>query len=149
MLALQALCAFDAIGDEFDEQLDRFLHDTHVLHDLEIDQPAPVELVQFARLLTRGAWAQRELIDNRLSQTAAHWSVPRMTPVDRNVLRLGIHELLEHPETPPQVVIDEAIELAKYFGDTDSPAFVNGVLDAVRRAIGVEISASPDDITDT
>ena len=56
-----------------------------------------------------------------------------MTPVDRNVLRLGLFELLHTTNTPPAVVIDEAINLARHFGDSDSPAFVNGVLDALRR----------------
>jgi N utilization substance protein B len=133
MLALQALCAFEAVGERFGEQLERFLHDEQVLADLAIDPPLSETLLRFAADLARQAWAQRGLLDEKLSRTAAHWSLARMTPVDRNVLRLGLHELLEHPETPPQVVINEAIELARQFGDADSPAFVNGVLDAIRR----------------
>jgi N utilization substance protein B len=136
MLALQALCTFEAVGEQFDERLDHFLSDEQVLDDLDIELPPSDTLLSFARDLARGAWAQRKLLDEKLSQTAAHWSLSRMTPVDRNVLRLGLHELLEHPDTPPQVVINEAIELARLFGDADSPAFVNGVLDAIRRAIG-------------
>jgi transcription antitermination factor NusB len=135
MLALQALCAFEAVGERFGEQLDLFLRDEQVLIDLEIELPLSDVLLSFARDLVRGAWAQHELLDEKLSRTAAHWSVSRMTPVDRNVLRMGLHELLEHPETPPQVVINEAIELARRFGDADSPAFVNGVLDAIRRSL--------------
>ena len=54
-----------------------------------------------------------------------------MAAVDRNVLRLGAYELLQTPQTPPPVVLDEAIELARRFGSADSPAFVNGVLDRV------------------
>jgi N utilization substance protein B len=150
MLALQALCAFEAVGEKFGEQLDEFLADEQVLADLNIDRPAPGESLDFARALATGAWAQRQTLDDKLSQTAAHWSLARMTPVDRNVLRMGLHELLEHPETPPQVVINEAIELARRFGNADSPAFVNGVLDAVRRACQLprddkpEVSAEPD-----
>jgi transcription antitermination factor NusB len=134
MLALQALCAFEAVGQKFGEQLDEFLHDEQALVDLDIDLPPPAELLSFARTLAQGAWAQKRQLDDKLSRTAQHWSLTRMTPVDRNILRLGLHELLEHPETPPQVVINEAIELARRFGDADSPAFVNGVLDAIRRA---------------
>jgi N utilization substance protein B len=63
--------------------------------------------------------------------------------VDRNILRLGMHELFEHPETPPQVVINEAIELARHFGDADSPAFVNGVLDAIRREYAEASDSQP------
>jgi N utilization substance protein B len=142
MLALQALCAFEAVGEQFAKQLDEFLGDEQVLADLDIRHPPARELLRFARALALGAWAQRQLLDDKLSQTAAHWSVSRMTPVDRNVLRIGLHELLACPETPPQVVINEAIELARRFGDADSPAFVNGVLDAVRRACAEESDPS-------
>jgi N utilization substance protein B len=134
MLALQALCAFEAVGDEFGKQVDQLLHDEQALADLEIEPPLSDALLGFARDLALDTWGQHESLDQMLSQTAAHWSLARMTPVDRNVLRIGLHELLEHPETPPQVVINEAIELARRFGDASSPAFVNGVLDAVRRS---------------
>jgi N utilization substance protein B len=73
-------------------------------------------------------------IDRRLSEAAENWRLPRMATVDRNALRLGAFELLYHPETPPAVAFDEAIELARRFGTADSPAFVNGVLDRLRRA---------------
>ena len=134
MLALQALCVFEAVGDAFADQLNDFLQDEEALTDLGIDLPPSPELVKFARTLTLGTWGQRDALNEILATAAAHWSLTRMTPVDRNVLRLGLHELLEHPETPPRIVINEAIELARRFGDTDSPAFVNGVLDSVRRA---------------
>jgi len=138
MLALQALCAFEAVGDAFSAQVDEFLHDEQVLADLGLRAPPPPEVAGFAGELARGAWARRRVLDEKLAQTAAHWSVGRMTPVDRNILRLGLHELLSSPDNPPQVVINEAIELARLFGDTDSPAFVNGVLDAVWHALGSE-----------
>jgi N utilization substance protein B len=144
MLALQALCAFEAVGEQFSEQLDGFLHDEQALADLDIAHPPPEELLQFARDLALGAWAQRETLNDKLARTAAHWSLSRMTPVDRNVLRLGLHELLEHPDTPPQVVINEAIELARQFGDANSPAFVNGVLDAIRRSVVEAAGAGKD-----
>jgi N utilization substance protein B len=134
MLALQALCALEAVGDEFLARLDEFLCDDEVLADLEVPEPPDGEVTEFARQLATGAWAQRRRLDRKLAETSAHWSVDRMTPVDRNVLRMGLYELLEIPENPPQVVINEAIELARRFGDMDSPAFVNGVLDATRRA---------------
>jgi len=134
MLALQALCAFEAVGEKFGDQLNEFLSDEQALADLGIDWPPPGDTVRFARSLAQGAWSQQKTLDEKISQTASHWSVARMTPVDRNILRMGLHELLEHAETPRQVVINEAIELARRFGDANSPAFVNGVLDAIRRA---------------
>jgi N utilization substance protein B len=149
MLALQALCAFEAVGGQFSERLDHFLHDECALADLEIELPPPDELLHFARRLALGTWARREVLNDKLARTAAHWSLSRMTPVDRNVLRLGLYELLEHPETPPQVVINEAIELARRFGDADSPAFVNGVLDAIRRSVVEATDARKGDSTDS
>lgn len=135
MLSLQALCVFDALGDDFSAQLDEFLSDPAVLEDLEIEAPPADELLCFARELALGAWARRPGYDDLLNRTVAHWTVARMTPVDRNILRLGIFELIDARSAPAQVVLNEAVELARCFGDTNSPAFVNGVLDAIRRGV--------------
>jgi N utilization substance protein B len=72
-------------------------------------------------------------IDQRLTQAAENWRLPRMAAVDRNVLRLGAYELLFAPQTPAGVALDEAIELARRYGSADSPGFVNGVLDRLRK----------------
>jgi N utilization substance protein B len=72
-------------------------------------------------------------IDQRLSAAAENWRLHRMAAVDRNVLRLGAFELLYQPQTPANVALDEAIELARRYGSADSPAFVNGVLDKIRQ----------------
>lgn len=143
MLALQALCAYEAVGDSFRSELPRFLVDHEILADLEIDAPLDDDLAAFARALADGAWSQRSGLDEHLQRTATHWSLTRMTPVDRNVLRLGLYELLHVPQTPPAVAIDEAINLARQFGDTDSPAFVNGVLDALRREAETRSQSAP------
>ena len=74
-------------------------------------------------------------IDQRLAQAAENWRLPRMAAVDRNVLRLGAWELLFAPDTPAGVALDEAIELARRYGAADSPAFVNGVLDRLRKDV--------------
>ena len=68
------------------------------------------------------------MLDARIEAVAANWTLGRMAPTDRNVLRLGAFELL-YTETPHRVVIDEAIELARLFGTANSPQFVNGILD--------------------
>jgi transcription antitermination protein NusB len=85
-----------------------------------------------AERLARGAHAARERLDRSIAQHATHWRLERIAAVDRNILRLGAYELTSE-ETPKAVVLDEAIELAKRFGEADSPAFVNGVLDAILR----------------
>jgi N utilization substance protein B len=87
------------------------------------------DLVQFAEQLYQGALTHRPEIDERLGQIAENWRVERMNAVDRNILRLGAYELMFCSETPTKVIIDEAIELAKRYGTSDSPAFVNAILD--------------------
>jgi N utilization substance protein B len=89
-------------------------------------------LEAFCLGLYDGVVAHQAEIDQRLAATAENWRLPRMAAVDRNVLRLGAYEILYVPDTPPNVVLDEAIELARRYGAADSSAFVNGVLDKLR-----------------
>ena len=86
------------------------------------------ELVEFATALVAGVRRHRDQLDEAIERTAANWSLDRMPPTDRNVLRLGAYEIL-HCGTPDRVAIDEAIELAKRFGTAQSASFVNGILD--------------------
>ena len=74
-------------------------------------------------------------IDQNIEKFAPEWPIEKMTIIDRNILRLGIFELLFSSETPPKVVINEAIEIAKTFGSPNSPKFVNGVLGALYEEI--------------
>lgn len=91
-------------------------------------------LIAFCLTLYDGTQTHRSDLDTILSATAENWKLHRMMPVDRNVLRLGGYELLHSPEKPPlEVVIDEAVELARRYGTKDSPSFVNGILDKVGR----------------
>ncbi len=140
-LGLQALCLFDSLGERFNEQLESFLHDSQVYADLGFARSPGVNNLCFARDLAREAWQSRDRYDQLLRQAVTDWSLSRMPPVDRNILRLGLHELLAHPDTPPEVVINEAVELAREFGSEDSPAFVNGVLDRIRKELGIGESA--------
>jgi transcription antitermination protein NusB len=93
------------------------------------------EMKAMAERLARGAQADLERLDQAIGSALTRWRFERVAPLDRNVMRIAAYELLREPQTPPAVVIDEAVELAKRFGEEDSPAFVNGVLDAVRRAV--------------
>lgn len=88
-----------------------------------------------AERLALGAQSRVEELDAAISDSASHWRIERIATVDRTILRLGAYELLAEPQTPAAVVLDEAVELAKRFGEEDSPAFVNGVLDAIRRKV--------------
>ncbi len=84
---------------------------------------------EFADFLLRGTLANLEKLDEELSLQTAHWRLERLAAVDRNILRLALFELAHVPDTPPAVVIDEAIEIAKKYGAEESGRFVNGVLD--------------------
>jgi transcription antitermination protein NusB len=91
------------------------------------------DMIAFARELVAGVRRNRAELDGAIEQTAANWSLKRMAATDRNVLRLGVYELL-HTDTPPRVAVDEAVELAKRFGSAQSSQFVNGILDKIMHA---------------
>lgn len=91
------------------------------------------ETRRFCMELLDGVVGHLEEIDAKLAAAADNWRLPRMATVDRNLLRLGAFEILFLKDTPPAVALDEAIELARRFGSAESSAFVNGVLDRLRR----------------
>jgi N utilization substance protein B len=105
---------------------------------------ADPEVKEFARRLFEGTVAEAEAIDMLLRRHAEHWRLERMAAVDRNVLRLALYELLRCPETPPAVVINEALELARRFSAAESVDFVNGVLDAIRKTLPAPSDESSD-----
>ena len=90
---------------------------------------------EFISQTVSGVLAHRKEIDRRIEKCSQHWSLPRMAAVERSILRIATYELLYTPETPVQVVINEAVELAKTFGGQDSSGFVNGILDQVARSV--------------
>lgn len=124
-VALQLLFQHDLNSAVPRAAVERFAHER--LDDAELES--------FALGLFDHARSNARDIDARLSRAAENWKLHRMAVVDRNTLRLGVCELLHLPETPQAVVLNEAIELARRFGSADSPAFVNGVLDRVRKEI--------------
>ena len=94
------------------------------------DQHVTAELRRDALRLATDAWQARESSDSWIARLAPQWPPKRQPGVDRSILRLAVHELTSG-QTPPKVVIDEAIELAKSFSTEQSPGFVNAVLDSV------------------
>jgi transcription antitermination protein NusB len=84
----------------------------------------------------RGVLDERDGLDETIRTASEHWRLERMTRVDRNVLRLGTWELKHRPDVPREVVLDEAIELAKRYGSEESGAFVNGVLNQIAENLG-------------
>ncbi len=97
------------------------------------DDALDAETIDFARQLANGVEKQCDSIDQIIRKYATNWELKRMPVIDRNILRLGIYELLYRDDIPPKVTINEAIELAKKYGDYDSGKFVNGVLDKVHK----------------
>jgi N utilization substance protein B len=92
----------------------------------EADLPAGVD--QFASELARGVNENREWLDTLIGRYAPEWPVDQIAIIDRNILRIAIHELMSDEDTPVKVAINEAVELAKQFGSDSSGRFVNGVL---------------------
>jgi N utilization substance protein B len=90
---------------------------------------------EYAERLARGAWDGKAGLDALIGEAAVNWRIERLAVIDRIVLRLAVHELLSEPGTPPRVVIDEAIELARLYSGDDAARFVNGVLDGVFRRL--------------
>jgi N utilization substance protein B len=122
-LALQMLYALDSNPSE--GLLD-------VLQLFREDQPSlPDRVRQFAEGLVRGVHAERQVIDEAIKARSKNWALGRMPRVDLNIMRLATYELMFRTDIPKKVSINEAIEIARRFGDKDSPAFVNGILDEV------------------
>ena len=93
------------------------------------------EVKAFAQGLVEGVMRERAALDGIIAESVEHWRVSRMAVVDRNILRVAVFELRFAPDTPPVVVLDEAIEVGKKFGSEQSGSFINGILDGIRRKI--------------
>jgi N utilization substance protein B len=102
---------------------------------VEPDHALPDALQAFAERLAEGTAKSVAAIDPLISEAASTWRIERMNVVDRLILRLAVYEFLEERDTPASVIINEALELARSFSSDDAVAFVNGVLDAVRRKL--------------
>jgi N utilization substance protein B len=95
------------------------------------ENEAPDEVKAFAERLVAGVLEKKKELDTLIGKYATNWKVSRMPIVDRNILRAGVYELLWMEDVPAKVTVNEAIELAKSFGDDEASKFVNGILDQV------------------
>ena len=96
------------------------------------------EIITYANLLAQGVSGQIKDIDHKISDYATNWQIKRMAIIDRNVMRIGLYELQYTTDIPPKVAINEAVELAKKYGDLESSKFVNGILDKIHKKEIVE-----------
>lgn len=117
----------------------------HLLYQIEISKadcqsayqsylksyPQKQEIADFSLMLFEGVSKNLQELDSLIKKYVKNWEIDRMAIIDRNILRIACFEMIFIEEIPPKVSINEAIELAKRFGDIDSPRFVNGVLDKI------------------
>lgn len=137
--ALQFLYQADiqAEWDRLPERLKRFWETLDEWGDVpgnDVLGPA----IPFAERIIRGVCAALSDLDDKISESAHNWSIPRMAVIDRNILRIAAYELLQRDDVPPVTAVDEAIELAKEYGDKESGRFVNGVMDCLLRKCRLE-----------
>ncbi len=130
-LALQFLYQLDLHRGSCRDELDGFL--ARALHG----KPGAEEASEYARRLVDGVRLHADEIDRLLAEAAKNWGLERMAVVDRNALRIGCYELLFEDQVPMKVAINEAIELGKRYSTEASGAFINGILDRIRRDRGV------------
>jgi N utilization substance protein B len=100
----------------------------------EVNDPGEGEHA-FVIALVHGAMTSKDALDERIGEAAKNWRIERMAMIDRLVMRLATQEMLAHRDSPPRVVISEAIELARAYSGDDAAKFVNGVLDGVYRKL--------------
>jgi N utilization substance protein B len=131
--ALQILYQWDVGRADVDEAADTFF----TLQWPNADPP-PEELRAFASALAHDTVARLAEIDLLIAETAERWRPERMAVLDRLTLRMAICELLRDRETPPAVVINEALELARTFSTEESVKFINGMLDAIRKKLELQ-----------
>ncbi|MBI4839164.1 MAG: transcription antitermination factor NusB [Nitrospirae bacterium] len=122
--ALQVLFQLDVTNAAFDKK---------ILHDFWEGNSEDADVREFADAIVEGTLAHLNEIDKAIEQAAEHWSIGRMSVVDRNIMRAAAYELLYRNDIPPSVAINEAIEIAKRYGSEDSFAFINGILDKIRK----------------
>ena len=126
--ALQVLFLWDLRKQDIGEAISSFYETL----ESEEEEPRRTGSDEFMEELVRGAVQNATSIDKIISDKSANWRIERMPAVDRNILRLAVYEMGDL-KTPPAVVIDEALDLARQFSGDESVAFINGVLDAVSR----------------
>jgi len=130
ILAMQALCQWEVQQDESPEALAEFL-------SAAVDCEASPDSIAYATDLVKGFWTHRQAIDELITSATKKWELSRISPVERNVMRVSICEMLED-KAPPKVALNEAIEIARDYGGADSPRFINGILDVILKRLQQE-----------
>ncbi|WP_350344667.1 transcription antitermination factor NusB [Proteinivorax tanatarense] len=122
--AFQTLYQLDITKDNAERVLDNLATD-----DTKLD-------MDYLEKVVLGVLQNKEKIDSYIQKYSKKWQVTRMAKVDKAILRLGVYEILLFDDVPASVSINEAVELGKHFGGDTSPAFINGILDSIRKEEG-------------
>ena len=104
----------------------------------KMEEVSDEEVMTYAKTIVAGVLKDIQIIDEKISQYATNWQLKRMAVIDRNVMRIGLFELQYTTDIPPKVAINEAVDLAKKYGDLESSKFVNGILDKIHKKEIVE-----------
>ena len=99
-----------------------------------LEQILPGDASLFTKELTEGVEVEREELDALIERHSEGWTLDRIAPLERNILRVALHEMLHRTDIPDEVAIDEAVEAAKELCSADAPKFVNGILGAAERS---------------
>lgn len=132
--ALQVLFGIDLAGGDPSRAIEDYL-DQFTVGGLGRDP--------FFEDIIRGVASRKDELDTIIADISEHWRVDRMSLVDRNIIRMGVYEIVFSREVPARVAINEAVELAKRFGTEESPAFVNGILDRVAQEKSPDARGEP------
>jgi len=127
-LAMKSLFARDLGKNEPEEMLARLVHEFHV----------GGEVKEFSEKLIKGVVENQPYLDSVIDRYTIEWQLERIAPVERNILRIALYEMLCTDDTPPAVAINEALEVAKIYGGDDSPRFLNGILGKVLKELPQE-----------
>ncbi|MBI4383088.1 MAG: transcription antitermination factor NusB [Nitrospinae bacterium] len=129
-LALKFLYQTELNRGEFEEQMQDFTERS----------ACQGEVKKYMTELVDAIAIHKSVIDGLLEKCCENWTLSRMSVIDRNILRIATCELMFQKDVPPKVAIDEAVEIAKKFGSDDSPDFINGVLDRVKKELEKELA---------
>ena len=121
ILAVQALYQLDLNPGDLEKSL----------IDFQESFPAAEDNYPFFRRLVEGVWGKKQELDRLLKRHSENWRLDRMSPVDRNILRVAAFEMVYCTDVPPKAALNEAIDLGKRFGSEESGAFINGILDSL------------------
>ena len=131
--ALKLLYALDITQEPADE----------LLRASWLDTVVPEAVREFSVTLVAGVMAHRDEIDTLVQEWSMNWSLERIGIIERNILRFAIYELLFLTDIPPNVTINEAVEVAKRYGTDEAPSFINGILDRIKQEVETRAGEGP------